>query len=254
MKKSIALLLFLAAGSRGITQQYLYDRLMAEATKKLTDSTVNLSVEYWYYDTCLFSNGICRNTTSTAFRQQVLHYDSAIECRYFQSSQKWYKNAWADNEYRYVYMEKESVFFLLRTLYIEYKEADKWLSKPVKDTFFFTVADTLYYSNHRLFARLFGNVTADSIHRLPIFVLRCRDRFGSLQTHYWLDRVGIIKVTDEKCWRYSFELRNDLDKRIAALTNNVLLTIKKKYPDPYWEGAPCGIENENNPPSIPKNP
>jgi len=60
--------------------------------------------------------------------------------------------------------------------------------------------------------------------------------------HYWVENIGIVKLTDEKCWRQSFEMNDNRTRPIEKLFEKIMIVIKGEYKDPYWTGEPCYFE------------
>lgn len=102
--------------------------------------------------------------------------------------------------------------------------------------------DTLIFSRPVLIRNAFGKSEAESQKSLKIYVLKSVVEFGSNMLNYWVERIGVIKITDEKCWRYSYEMDDDSTKSIQKLFVKLVKIIKQKYKDPYWLSESCGIE------------
>lgn len=90
--------------------------------------------------------------------------------------------------------------------------------------------------------KVFGDQEIGALKSLKVYVLKSVDEFGSTMLHYWVERIGIIKLTDEKCWRYSFEMNDKRTSPIKKMFIELVKIIKKKYKDPYWISNPCGVE------------
>jgi hypothetical protein len=66
---------------------------------------------------------------------------------------------------------------------------------------------------------------------------------GSEMLHYWVENIGVIKLTDEKCWRYSFEMTGFENKQIKKMFTQIIKVIKAKYKDPAWLSDHCQVDN-----------
>lgn len=110
------------------------------------------------------------------------------------------------------------------------------------DTFRLTAIDTLLFNNYSLIKKVFGKSESANQHSLKVYVLKSVDEFGSIMLHYWVERIGIIKLTDEKCWRYSFEMKENRTKSIEKMFAGLIKMITEKYKNPYWLSEPCGVE------------
>jgi hypothetical protein len=110
------------------------------------------------------------------------------------------------------------------------------------DSFFLALTDTLILKNRNVITNVFGKREAANLKSLQVFVLKSEDDYGSTMYHFWVTYMGVIKVADEKCWRYSFEMNDNRTKQIKKLFSKLYALIKKKYTDPYWVGNSCGFE------------
>jgi hypothetical protein len=110
------------------------------------------------------------------------------------------------------------------------------------DTFKLKVTDTLYFHNKYLIKKIFGKNEIGNNEQLRIFVFKSVDINGSVMLHYWVENIGVIKLTDEKCWRYSFEMKDNRTKSIEKMFEKLMRVIKVRFKDPRWPSEPCYFE------------
>ncbi|AEV99605.1 hypothetical protein A4D02_27585 [Niastella koreensis] len=133
--------------------------------------------------------------------------------------------------------------FLIRKIWIDKASSvkdDIYVFKT--DTFSLKVIDTLFFSGSRLINKVFKTNKIKDKKQLRIFVFKSLDTNGSIMLHYWTENIGVIKLTDEKCWRYSFEMKDDRTKSIEKMLEELLALIKTTYKDPHWLSEPCYFE------------
>jgi hypothetical protein len=224
-------------------QRFLSDIIISESDKKFGAGTTTIPINYWRFDTCLYGNNMCRYNTSTAVRVKIIQYNSCVECNLSFSSQKLYENELADNIFHYFFFPAaKNKSFLIRKLHLEQKLNDSWTTVLRTDSFFLMVIDSLLLDKAGIIRKAFGKNESENQRTLKIYVLKSVDSSGSRMLHFWVERMGIIKLTDEKCWRYSFEMKDARTKKIKMLFEHIYSVIKKKYKDPYWLGEPCYFE------------
>ncbi|MCR6718716.1 MAG: hypothetical protein NVV59_00120 [Chitinophagaceae bacterium] len=195
-----------------------------------------MSANYWRYDTCLYSKKMCKYNTSIGINAKVYSNSETVICELLQGNNSGYQSKNPYDTFKYSFVpENINKSQLVRNLLIK----DKYIRT---DTFNLTVVDTLLFYNYSLIKKVFGKSETVNQKLLKIYVLKSVDGIGSVMLHYWVERIGIIKLTDEKCWRYSFEIKDDRTKPIKKMFAELTKIIKEKYKDPYWLSEPCSIE------------
>lgn len=213
--------------------KYLSD-ILTKSDIRNNGGYLAIKVNYWRFDTCLYSNQMCKYNTSTAFDVKMEHKNEQVICELLRGNNSGYKsrNPYDTLTY-YMDFQKIQSSKLVRKLLIR----EKYLRI---DTFNLVVVDTLMFSNYSLVKKTIGRIVGEN-KSLNVYVFKSSDEFGSIMLHYWVERIGIIKLTDEKCWRYSFEMRDNRTKSIEKMYEEILRFIKSKYKDPYWLSEPCGV-------------
>lgn len=222
-------------------KKYLTDIIATEKDLQYKDGYTSVAFEYWRFDTCLFSNSICRYTTSTSAR--VKAYDSLDRSIYNfrNSSQLWYNGGFADNTFKYIFFRQSNrPSFCVRTLILEKKSGDKFVTYSRTDTFRLKISDSLVFDNYKLIQNIFGEKEKQK--SLKIYVLKNIESPSSAMLHFWVERIGILKLSDSDCWRYSFEITDRRSKKIEKLLSELSKTVKRKYKDPHWTGDACDFQ------------
>jgi hypothetical protein len=212
---------------------------------RYSDTSINISINYWRFDTCLYlPNKICKYNTSTAANIKIFQTQDYTRFLFTHSNNSGYKSKHMNDSLTYYFFPKNiGAVFLVRKIWIDRGsdiKADIYKFKT--DTFNLRVVDTLYFDNKHLIKKVFGKNEIGGRGQLKIFVLKSVDKNGSSMLHYWAESIGIIKLTDEKCWRYSFEMNDDRTKFIEKMFEKFMQIIKKKYKDPHWPSEPCYFE------------
>lgn len=196
----------------------------------------SIPFNYWRYDTCLDSKKMCRYNSSTAASVKIKRDESSIVYEFLQGNNSGYQSKNPYDTFKYVFVpENINKSQLVRNLLIK----DKYIRT---DTFNLTVVDTLLFDNYKLIKKVFGKSEVENQKALKIYVLKSVDGVGSIMLHYWTERIGIIKLADEKCWRYSFEMKDNRTKSTEKMFTQLMQVIKGKYKDPYWLSYPCSFE------------
>ena len=216
--------------------KFLSDIIITDFDSKYRNGYTAISFNYWRYDTCLYSKQMCRYNTSTAAWVKVNTNDGSIGYEFLQSNNSGYQSKNPMDTFKYIFVPQNiNASQLVRKLLIK----EKYIRT---DTFELTAIDTLLFSNYSLIRKVFGKSESANQRLLKVYVLKSVDEFGSMMLHYWVERIGIIKLTDKKCWRYSFEMKDRRTKPIEKMFAGLTKIIKEKYKDPYWLSEPCGIE------------
>jgi hypothetical protein len=227
-----------------ISQTVYLTNIKTKGEYRHHDSSINISINYWRFDTCLYLNRICKYNTSTAANIKVYQNNEYVKFLLLRSNNSGYKSKHKDDSLTYYfYSDKINSSYLIRKIWIEKGSSvkdDLYIFK--NDTFKLTVIDTLVFKNQEQIRKVFGRDGAKKLKDLQIFVLKSVDANGSIMLHYWTENIGIIKLADEKCWRYSFEMKDNRTKPIEKLFERLMLVIKSKYNDPNWLSEPCYFE------------
>ena len=215
--------------------RYLSDIIITDFDKKYGDGYAGISFNYWRYDTCLYSKQMCKYNTSTAASVKVVNSKNVVTYEFLRRNVNGYPghNQYDTFTYKFVSQDIQN-FNLTRKLLIK--------DKYKVDTFSLLPIDTLFFRNSSLLKKVFGDQEIGALKSLKVYVLKSVDEFGSTMLHYWVERIGIIKLTDEKCWRYSCEMNDKRTSPIKKMFIELVKIIKKKYKDPYWISNPCGVE------------
>ncbi len=237
MKKEILLLsgiIFFSVSSKA-QPKYLSD-IITKADIRNNKDYIAIGINYWRYDTCLYSKQMCRYNHSTAFDVRIGHLNENVLFELLRGNNSGYQSKNPYDTFKYVFVPQNiNTSQLIRKLLIK----EKYIRT---DTFNLTVVDTLLLDNYKLIKKVFGKSEVEKKKVLKIYVLKSVDSVGSVMLHYWVERIGIIKLTDEKCWRYSFELKDDRTKPIKKIFAELTKIIKEKYKDPYWLSQACSVE------------
>jgi hypothetical protein len=245
MKKLFLLFCYLTSLTLTAFSQtsYLTD-LKTKADFRYQGDFINISINYWRFDTCLYFKKICKYNTSTAAGIKVYQNNDTVRFVFLRSNKSGYKSRHMNDSLTYYFFPgRINSTFLIRKIWIDKGSSvkdDFYIFKT--DTFTLTVIDTLFFKNPQLIRRVFGQDAAKTKKKLRIFVFKSVDTNGSIMLHYWTENIGIVKLADEKCWRYSFEMKDKRTKTIEKLSENLMVVIKSKYKDPNWLSAPCYFE------------
>ncbi len=222
---------------------YLTD-LKTKADFRYQDDFINISINYWRFDTCLYFKKICKYNTSTAAGIKVYQSSDTVRFVFLRSNNSGYKSRHLNDSLTYYFFpDRINSSFLIRKIWIDKGSSvkdDFYIFKT--DTFKLTVIDTLVIKSQQLIRKVFGMDVAKKTKELRIFVLKSVDANGSIMLHYWTENIGIVKLADEKCWRYSFEMKDNRTKPIEKLFEKIMVVIKSKYKDPNWLSEPCYFE------------
>lgn len=205
MKILVGLIISLAFTAKVSVAQseYFVDVSNTKEDIKNSQGYIPVPINYWRYDTCLYSKNICKYNTSTAALVKTSKYENFITFEFL----------WGNNSGYQSKMPYDTFIYNIETKNINQSRLTRKLlikDKYVKiDTFDLTIIDTVFFSNYSLIKNVFGKQDAIKRKPLKIYVFKSVNEFGSLMHHFWVERIGIIKVTDEKCWRYSFEMKDD---------------------------------------------
>lgn len=216
--------------------RFLSDIIITPFDMQYRKGYTGMSINFWRYDTCLNSLQMCKYNTATAVSVKVRPDSNLIILEILRGNNSVYQGKQSDDTAKYIFVPKnmnDSKF--IRTLRIK----DKYWRT---DTFNLAIVDSLVYENHSAIKKAFGKSEAGNQRTLKIHVLKSLDSSGSIMYHYWVERIGIIKLADKKCWRYSFEMNDDRNQAIKSLFTGLNKTIKIKYKDPYWLSQPCSFE------------
>jgi hypothetical protein len=217
-------------------QVYLSD-IPTKNDNRTSNNYLIIPFNYWRYDTCLYNTKvICKYNHGTAADVKINNNGSVVSYEFLRGNNSGYQSKHPYDTFRYTFGSQDiNTSLFVRTLLIR----DVYIRT---DTFKLTAIDTLLFDNYRLLKKIFGKSELDQQRALKIYVLKSVDRVGSTMLHYWVQRIGIIKLTDEKCWRYSFEMKDNRTAAIEKMFSQLLQTIKTKYKDPYWLSVPCTVE------------
>lgn len=238
MKKSLLVfiilkILFFPAVAQS---KYLSDITITESDIKYGNGYTTMPFNYWRYDTCLYSTQMCKYNSSTAASVKVRKEESSIVYEFLRSNSSGLNGISRYDTFQYTFIPQNvNSSRLVRKLLIK----EKFIRT---DTFQLTVEDTLWFKNSSAIKKVFGKSEAGNQKFLKIYVLKSVDDFGSKMYHYWVERIGVIKLTDEKCWRYSFEMKDDRTKSLEKMFTQLVKVIKTKYKDPYWLSQSCSFE------------
>jgi len=217
-------------------QSEFLSNISTKADVRINEGYIVVNANYWRYDTCLYSKQMCKFNTSAGFNVRVSNEKEKVICELLRGNNSGYqsKNPYDTFVYTFFRQNINTSKLVRKTLIKE---------KYVRiDTLNLTPKDTLLFTNHSLIKKVFGESEAKGQKSLSVYVLQSVDEFGSLTLHYWVERIGIVKVTDVKCWQYSFEMKDNRTKPIVRLFFQIMKLIKIKYKDPYWIGEPCSVE------------
>lgn len=208
---------------------------------RYSDDFATIPLNYWRFDSCLYGNSMCRYNTSTAARINVQQTGNTVRWLFLKSNNSGYKSKHMDDSLTGVFFPtRMNNSFWSRKIYLDkgsnIKE-DIYLFRT--DTFQLTVIDSFVLSSS-LIKKVFGRLNQSS--SLHIYVLQSKDADGSDWLLFWTEQMGIVKMTNEKCWRYSFELNDTRTKATTKLFSQMMRLIKTRYKDPYWKGDPCSFE------------
>ncbi len=237
MKKLIVLAIYLELFSlmSDAQSKYLSDIIITQSDIQYGDGYTTISFNYWRYDTCLYSKQLCKYNTSTAASVKVSRDEGHVEYEFLWKNDNGYPGHNLYDTFKYVIVPQSiNASQFVRKLFIR--------NKYRMDTFDLMAIDTLLFSKALLIKKVFGKTEAANQKSLKIYVLKSVDDFGSTMLHYWVERIGIIKLTDEKCGRYSFEMEDERTKPVKRLFTDLIKVIKEKYKDPYWLSEPCGVD------------
>jgi hypothetical protein len=209
------------------------------------DTSINIPINYWRFDTCLYlQNKICKYNTSTAANIKIIQTKDYTRYLFAKSNHSGYKSKHMNDSLTYYFFPTNiDTTFLIRKLWVDKGsdiKADIYIFKT--DTFRLKITDTLYFYNKYLVNKIFGKNEIGNKGRLKILVFKSVDINGSVMLHYWVENIGIIKLTDEKCWRYSFEMKDNRTKSIEKMFEKLIQVIKVKYKDPRWPSEQCYFE------------
>lgn len=215
--------------------KYLSDIIKTDIDKQYSDGYTGIAFSYWRHDTCIYSNQICKYNTSTAGSIKVEKKNGFVIYEFLRRNVNGYPGHNEYDTFKYFISEKnDGPSFLIRKLLIRYDyKTDSFKLMPV---------DTLYFNRRSIIKRVFGDSNASDLSSLKVFVFKSVDKYGSIALHFWVERVGIVKITEEKCWRYSFEIDDGRSKIISRFFAEIMRIIKTKYKDPYWLSQSCEIE------------
>jgi hypothetical protein len=215
---------------------YLSD-IPTKSDNRNSNGYLTVPFNYWRYDTCLYNKkSLCKYNHSTAADVKVYQSNGNLNYEFLRGNNSGYQSKNPYDTFKYVFITQNpgtTIFIrklLIKDIYVRV------------DTFHLTVLDTLIFTNPGLLKNVFGKSEIGKQNELKIFVLRSIDSAGSTMLHYWVEGIGIIKLTDEKCWRYSFEMRDNRTKTIVKMFARLIQVIKAKYKDPYWLSQPCSVE------------
>jgi hypothetical protein len=245
MKKLFLLACFLICFSVIAVSQTVYlSDIKTKEDIRFEGDFASISIDYWWFDSCLYVKRICKYNSSTAVRMKVYQDNDFVKLLYLRSNKSGYKSKHMDDSLTYYfYPGSSSMNYVARKIWIDKGsniKDDIYIFKI--DTLKLAVIDTLLLKNPGLIKKIFGRELAKTTKALRIFVLKSVDTNGSIMLHYWVENIGIVKLTDEKCWRYSFEMSDNRTRPIEKLFEKIMLVIKGKYKDPYWTGEPCYFE------------
>lgn len=238
MKKAISILIGLIFFGVLVKAQtkYFSDIVIDENDIKYGGGYATIPFNYWRYDTCLYSKKMCKYNSSTAASVKVSKSEKLIVYEFLRGNNSGYQSKNPYDTFKYYFAPQNiNTSKFVRELLIK----GRYLRT---DTFNLTVVDTLQFDNYSLIKKVFGKSEVEKQKALKIYVLKSVDSVGSVMLHYWVDRIGIVKLTDEKCWRYSFEMREDRTKSMEKMFSQLMQVIKAKYKDPYWLSQPCSVE------------
>ena len=237
MKKILLLSILESFGlMSGAQLRYLSDIVITQSDVQYGKGYTTMSFNYWRYDSCLYSKQMCKYNSATAASVRVSQNENLIIYEFLRGNNSGYQSRNPYDSFKYVFVPQNiNASKLVRKLLIK----DKYIRA---DTFALTAIDTLLFNNAPLVKKVFGKSETLDQTSLKIYVLKSIDEFGSTILHYWVERIGIIKIADEKCWRYSFEMNDNRTKSVKKLFEKLFKVIKAKYKDPYWLGEPCGVE------------
>lgn len=224
-------------------QKYLSEIIAKESDLRIPDGFTTISCSYWRFDTCLYSKQICKYNSATGVRVRIIKKNNCLKCELKFTSHNRLNGEYADNEFNYFFYPRMiDSSLLVRTLILERKKGNGFEPYSRIDTFKLNFIDTLVYKNYNILRKVFGKVETGAQRDVKIYVLKSVDSFGSIMLHFWVERIGIVKLTDEKCWRYSFEIDDSRTKAIKKMFVELSQIIKRKYKDPYWLSQPCSVE------------
>jgi len=218
---------------------YLSDIILKPQDSAKMNGYSRFGVNYWRHDEDIFNpKKTVRYNTATAFHFRIVVKGDGIVNEILRQNYTAPYGKMPKDSLRYVFNKASGDSgFLVRKLLIK--------EKYVRiDTFLLRRVDSFEYRNARLISRVFGNENAAGQKSLKIYAYRSVDSLGGIMMHYWVERIGIIKLADERCWRYSFEIQDYdvLKEDNEKLFSQIYRIIKNKYKDPYWPGDPCYFE------------
>jgi hypothetical protein len=230
--------------SKYINENETFDKLKI----KKDDNYIYLGYKSWYKNECLFDQeSICKQITSGGARVFIKRSQDYTNEKLLISNKAGYQRPKFDTLSYSISNNNSKDSFLIKKLYFEneYKKNNPF----VIDTVNLKIVDTLYFKKEKLIKR----VLKDHDRRgLKILVFTSSYSNDNDTFHFWVESIGIIKVVYLDCWSYSFELNFEdyLPKRKNKLFKKLLMTIKEKYKDPEWFGAPCNIFPRSRPNSF----
>lgn len=243
MNKLILICTLFIAGLSNAQTVYLSE-IKTKNDFRYPDNSINIPINYWRFDTCLYSPAkICKYNTSTAANIKIIQYQDYVRYIFARSNNSGYKSKHNDDSLTYyLYPGNNDSAYFVRKIWIDRGsdiKADIYQFRT--DTFGLKVTDTIYFGDNHILHNVFGKTRPGKM-PLRIFVLKSVDTNGSVMLHYWAENIGIVKLTDEKCWRYSFEMMDDRTKSIEKMFGKIMRLIKSKYEDPQWGSEPCHFE------------
>jgi hypothetical protein len=210
--------------------------ISTETDVRTNEGYIVLNVNYWRYDTCLYSKQMCKFNTSAGVNVKVNNTKEKVVCELLMGNNSGYQSKNPYDTFVYTFFPQNlNASKFVRRILIKEKYARN-------DSFNLTPIDTFLFTNQALIKKVFGELEAKGQKSLRVYVLQSNDELGRLVLHYWVERIGIVKVTNEKCWQYSFEMKDNRTKSITRIFSEIMKLIKAKYKDPYWVGEPCSIE------------
>ncbi|MBW4891340.1 hypothetical protein KXQ82_16550 [Mucilaginibacter sp. HMF5004] len=231
MRKATLLLFFvtyLGLASKA-QQKYLCDIVFNHEYRNSEGLMMN--IDYWYFGPDIFDQTrISKEYTSAGARIKVFNQNSAkVTYQLLTGNQSGYKSQNPNDSLIYVF-DKQNIdeSTLRRKILIN----EKYYRA---DTFYLKVIDTLLLNNYRLSKRVFGKDILKDKKSLKIYVLKSIDSSNSLMLHFWVEQIGVVKLTNEKYWRCSFEMKDTRTKDSEKLFSAIMNVIKSKYKDPNWK-------------------
>ena len=242
LKKLVSLItiaLYTLSSSHAQGCFYLSDIIFKPQDSAKMDGYSQFAVNYWRHDEDISNpKTTARYNTATAIHFRILANGDGIINEILRQNNTAPYGKMPKDSFRYVFNNASGDSgILIRKLLIR--------EKYVRiDTFRLTKVDSFEYGNTRLISRVFGKENIAGQKSLKIYAYRSTDSLGGITMHYWVERIGIIKLADERCWRYSFEVEayDVLKEDNEKLFSQIYKIIKSKYKDPYWPGDPCYFE------------